>query len=155
MTTPDTPSISRDEERQLATDLFNHVWELLETPSRTADQDERMIHAAHASRFHWGNVGSPENLAVGDWQCSRVYSVLERAEPALYHARRCLERCEETGLEGFHPAEAFEALARAHLVAGEPGEAFRFERLARGEAEKIEDAGEREILERDLPTLPR
>ncbi len=75
-----------DNERALAMDLFNETWTLLETEDRTHDQDERMIHAAHASRYHWEQAGGPEQLAVGDWQVSRVYSVLGRPEPALHHA---------------------------------------------------------------------
>ena len=53
-----------------------------------------MIHAAHASRYHWGEVGDDVNLARGEWQCSRVYAVLGRGEPALWHARRCVEIAE-------------------------------------------------------------
>ena len=36
-----------------------------------------MIHAAHASRFHWSRAEGAEsvNLARGEWQCSRVYAV--------------------------------------------------------------------------------
>jgi hypothetical protein len=31
-----------------------------------------MILRAHASRFHWDNVGDDQNRAIGEWQCSRV-----------------------------------------------------------------------------------
>ena len=55
-------------------------------PTRTT----RCSTAARASRFHWGEVGEPVNRVRGEWQCSRVYAVLGRAEPALWHARRCL-----------------------------------------------------------------
>ena len=60
-------------QRRLAVDLFNEVWTLLDNPSRTAEEDLWMIHAAHTSRFHWEAVGGPVNLARGEWQCSRVY----------------------------------------------------------------------------------
>ena len=77
------------EERQRGVDLFNEVWHLMES----REDDDRMLHAAHASRFHWGEAEecAPENLARGEWQISRVYTVLGRAEPAIWHARRCLE----------------------------------------------------------------
>ena len=81
-----------NDDRRFAVDLFNEVWALLETTDRTPEQDERMIHAAHGSRLHWEAAGTAENMAVGDWLCSRVYAVLGRAEPALYHARWCLTR---------------------------------------------------------------
>ena len=46
-------------ERRLATRLFNRVWELLERTGRSPHEDDEMVHAAHASRFHWGVVGEP------------------------------------------------------------------------------------------------
>ena len=105
-------------ERQVAVDLFNHVWTLLETPDRTPMQDDEMLHAAHASRHHWGKVGKPVNLARGEWQCSRVYAVLGRPEPALWHGRRCVALCEEHGIGDFDIAFGWEAIARAEAVAG-------------------------------------
>ena len=70
------------EQRRLAAGLFNRVWELLEKADRTADDDDEMVNAAHASRYHWGETGEPVHRARGDWQCSRVYAVLGRPEPS-------------------------------------------------------------------------
>jgi len=147
--------LTPEEERQVAVDLFNHTWELLGMPGRTTEQDDRMLHAAHASRFHWERVGTPTNLAVGEWQCSRVYSVLGRGEPALHHARRCLAICEEGGVAPFYLAEAHEAIARALAVVGDREGAAQAEADARRVAEAIEDEEERQMLEQDLATLPR
>ncbi|HEY6031887.1 MAG TPA: hypothetical protein VIU44_15055 [Gaiellaceae bacterium] len=146
-----TPSTAGVDERQLAVDLFNHCWTLLARDRRSRDEDDEMLHAAHASRFHWGRVGGPENRARGEWQCSRVYCVLDRAEPALHHARRCLELCEEHGLADWDLAFAYEALARAHRVAGDDGEAERFRELAR--TVPVAEAEDRELLESDLASI--
>ena len=113
MTTTTATAIDAETHRQLAVDLFNHTWTLLETTDRTPMQDDEMLHAAHASRHHWGVVGEPVNFARGEWQCSRVYAVLGRAEPALWHGRRCLAICEEHGIGDFDVAFAWEAIARA------------------------------------------
>src|SRR5439155_13917343 len=86
--------ITAEQRRELAVDLFNHAWALLRLPERTPEQDDELIHAAHASRHHWSEVGTAANLARGEWQVSRVYAALGRAEPALHHARRCLAYCE-------------------------------------------------------------
>jgi DNA-binding transcriptional MerR regulator len=148
-------ALTPQEERQLAADLFNHTWELLELPVRTAAQDDRMVHAAHASRFHWERVGTPTNFAVGEWQCSRVYSVLGRAEPALHHGRRCLEICEEGGVDPFYVAEAYEAIARALAVAGDRAGSAEAEANAWRVADSIEDPEERQVFEQDIATVPR
>jgi DNA-binding transcriptional MerR regulator len=150
-----TGGLAPDEERRLAADLFNHTWELLESTGRTPTQDDRMIHAAHASRFHWEQVGEAKNLTIGEWQCARVYAVLGHAEEAAYHARRALEICDEAGLAGFLRAEANEALARALLVAGDRAGAAAAEAAAWADAEGIDDDEERQIFEQDMATLPR
>ena len=137
------------DQRRLGVDLFNEVWRLMET----REDDDRMLHAAHASRFHWGEAPEckPENLARGEWQVSRVYTVLGRAEPALWHARRCLDLCEAHELSDWDLAYAYEAIARGYKTAGELPEAEAYKRLASEVA--IAEADDREQLEQDLATL--
>ncbi len=61
--TPTPTEIDPATRRTLAVELFNHVWTLLEKPDRTSAQDDEMLHAAHASRYHWGEIGESVNLA--------------------------------------------------------------------------------------------
>jgi DNA-binding transcriptional MerR regulator len=153
MTTTTLTAIDAATHRQLAVDLFNHVWTLLELPDRTPMQDDLMVHAAHASRHHWGVVGSPENWARGEWQCSRVYAILGRSEPALWHARRCLALCEEHGIGDWDIAFAHEAIARALKAAGDlEGSASAVARARELAAEIAEDE-DRELLLGDLATI--
>ena len=70
-----------EEERQLAVDLFNRAWTLMETDERTEEQDDELINTAHASAYHWTQVGTPANRARSEWQLSRVYTVLDRPSP--------------------------------------------------------------------------
>lgn len=114
-----------DQERRLAATIFNHVWELLDEPERSASQDDEMLHGAHASRYLWGEVGDPVHRARGEWQCSRVYAVLGRFEPALHHARRCLELATEHDLGPFDVGAAHEAIARSYRVIGDAGRRAR------------------------------
>jgi hypothetical protein len=150
---PAPTSIDATQQRQLAVDLFNGVWRLLEKPDRTPEDDDRMLHAAHASRYHWEAVGEPVNLVRGEWQCSRVYAMLGRAEPALHHARRSLKLCEANGIGGFDLAFAYEALARAHAIAGDQQQASEFLRLARSAGERIAEGDDRELFLNDLASI--
>jgi len=147
-------AIEPDQQRQLAVDLFNGVWALLEQPDRTRADEDRMLHAAHASRYHWEAVGGPVNLVRGEWQCSRVYAMLGRAEPALHHARRCLELCQEHGIGDFDLAFAYEALARGYALAGDARRARETLDLAREAGERIAEDDDRELFERDLASIP-
>jgi DNA-binding transcriptional MerR regulator len=139
--------------RRLAADLFNHTWELLEMPSRTQAQDDEMLHCAHASRYHWGEVGNAQNLAVGEWQCSRVYAVLGRVEPAVWHARRCLEISEANEVERWCLAAAYEAMARVQLLAGDRAAAKEWVKKGRETAATYSDPDDVEPITNDLDEL--
>ncbi len=98
-------------------------------------------------------AGGPEQWAVGEWQCSRVYAVLGRGDQSLYHAQRCLDICVEFDIESFVVASAHEALARAHAVRGEYDAARAERNLSYGAAVDLDD-DDRAVIEADLATLP-
>lgn len=149
------PELDRETHRALGTGLFNHTWTLLETHPRTAAQDDEMIHAAHAGRYHWGQVAPDIHLARGEWQCSRVYATLGRAEPALWHARRCVELAEAAlDREDWDLPAAYEAMARASAVAGDRDAVAAWVTRARAALAAITDPEDRTLIEGDLANLP-
>jgi DNA-binding transcriptional MerR regulator len=155
-TTAKPDVLDADTHRHMGAHLFNHVWALLDTKNRTAQQDDEMLHAAHASRWHWAQAGVPDvrqRLAVGEWQCSRVYAVLGRGEPALFHADRCRQLAEGKGIEDWVLASAYEATARASRVAGDRPAFEEWRERARTAVAAIADAEDREVIENDLATL--
>lgn len=125
----------------------------MEKAGRTRDEDDEMLHIAHASRYHWGVVGQAEHRARGEWQVSRMYTVLGRGEPAIAHAQRCLELCSQHDIGDWDLAYAYEALARAHKTAGHPAEVSEFKKLARAAGDLIAEAEDREHFEEDYATL--
>jgi hypothetical protein len=138
--------------RRLAAALFNGTWELMDKQDRTPADDDRMLHMAHASRHHWGEVGNEANVVRGEWQCSRVYAVLRRPEPCLHHAERALALCRENDLADWDLAFCHEALARGYAVAGD-------HERARSSAERalavdIAENEDRALLLADLETIP-
>jgi len=150
---PTSVELDPEIQRRLGKDLFNFAWTLLEKDDRTEAESDRMIAAAHASRFFWEDIGEPVHHARGEWQISRSYAVAGRPEPALHHARRCFELCEAHGIGDFDLAYAYEALARAHALARDREAAAHFRALADDAAELVADADDRELLMSDLATL--
>jgi len=150
----DTP-VETVDHRRLGIDLFNKTWTLMEKDDRSVADDDEMIHCAHASAYHWMHAGTAANRARSEWQCSRVYTVLGRAEPALHHARRCLEICEANpeALEDWDLPFAHEAMARAHSTAGEAAEAQAHLERARELASNVMEEEDRNLLEADLATI--
>lgn len=156
-TTP-ADMLDADAHRRLGKELFNHTWMLLELADRTNEQVDEMIAAAHASAWHWSKAGGTlANAARSQWQIARVYSTLGRGEPALTHARRCLDLAEAAEAAGvaddWDVPSALEGLARAQSVAGDRAAAAAT--LARGvqAASAIADPEDRQLIEQDLASI--
>lgn len=141
-------------ETALAKRLYNGVWALLEKADRTPEEDAAMIHLAHASRHHWGSVGTPQNLAIGEWQVARVYAELGRGEPAVYHSERARAISEGAEIEDWCRASVLESLARSYAVAGDRATASDYRDRAVAAVATIADPEEREIIARDVESLP-
>ena len=132
--------------------FHSRTWELLEKPDRTRDEDERMVDYAQSSLAHWRTAGTVVHHQRGEWLLARVFAVLGKSQLTLWHANRCAEILQANAGEmaDFDFAFAFEALARAHAVAGERVEAGQFLQKAREAGEKIAETDDREIFFAEL-----
>lgn len=150
--------------RKMAAQLFNHTWGLIDKgDNRRKDEADEMIHSSHASRYHWTvvvNSGKypktgPTNLQAGDWQMSRVYSLLKKPEPAIYYAKRCIEICEANNIGDFNLAFAYEAMARALAIAGDrEAEVKEFLTKAKDAGEAIAKEDDRKYFFSELGNIP-
>ncbi len=146
------PEIDLSVHRRLAARFFNETWGLLDKPDRSAADDLRMIHMAHASRMHWEFAGSPLNRNVGEWQISRVYSTLGMKEPALYHAENSLRIAVENGLAPFLLGYSYEGMARAKAIAGDSA-AGEYVAKAEELLHQVDDAHDHALLKTDLAAI--
>jgi hypothetical protein len=148
-------ALDAETHKRLGVDLFNKTWELLDREDRTRAEDDELLHCAHASAYHWLQVGTHANRARSEWQCSRVNAVLGRPEAAIAHAERCLELVQAVPdeMEEYDLPAAYEALARAHAVAGDEAAAGRFYDLGVEATARISDEEDRQILEKDFTTI--
>ena len=135
------------DDRQQGVALFNATWRLIDSRA----DDDLMVHTAHASAYHWAVAPecTPANRARSEWLLARVYVLTGRAEPALHHARACLQWCHEHSIGDWDLAFAHEALARAHKLAGEP----YGDDVTAARAVPIADDEDRDLLEQDLQQL--
>jgi hypothetical protein len=149
-----SPVLVPEQERKMAGSLFNEVWRLMDLPERTEAEDAAMLHGAHASCYHWMVVGEPVNRARGEWQVSRVYSVLGRPEAAYLHAQKVLDICQRERIGDFDLAFAYEALARASALGGDAEAARSWAAQAREASQAITDQEDRDLVLADLATIP-
>jgi hypothetical protein len=137
-----------------AVDLFNLTWTLIDKPDRTPAENDQMVHAAHASRYHWGVAGSAVNYLRGDWQIARVYTLLNLPERARHYAQLCLQQCQAHHIADFDLAFAYEAVARAFACAGETAGAQAYYRLAEQAGEQIAEEDDRRQFQKELIAGP-
>ena len=142
--------------KALAISLNQRVWSLLERKDRSPEDDDEMIHAAHASLWHWLQAGGPVQKQRGEWLVGRVYVVLEQAEASLRHARKVFELTEQHSAElrDFDHAYAFELMARALELNGDGGKAVDMWEKAKSLGAEIDGTKDREIFEGDLKAIP-
>lgn len=140
--------------KAFAAGLFNHTWELLEKADRTPEDNEMMLNSAHSSLYHWTRIGEPLNFQRGEWMIAHVYTILERDEPALHHAKRCLDLTEEHKFGDFDLAFAYEGYSRALALNGETEESDKYYNLAKEAGEQIAEKGDREYFLKVLDEGP-
>lgn len=142
-----------EETKALAGKLFNDVWALMDKEARSEEENYLMVHTAHASLYHWIQVGTPHNIYVGEWQLSRVYALLSNFDSCIYHGKRALQLCEINGFQGFDLAYAYEALTRAYLVKGNKSECTKYLELALRETDKVQEKESKDLITADLNEL--
>jgi hypothetical protein len=145
---------SADEHRRHGVALFNGAWELIDARSRTPDDDVEMLLRAAASRWHWGRIGGPEELATGDWQVAHVASLLGLADLARLFARRNLDIALAHGWSGWRLASAHEGMARAYAVSGDADGRARHVEQATAALEDEPDDESRDLIESQLASVP-
>jgi len=128
----------------LAKTLFNETWDLIDKKNRTEEETITMLHKAHASCFLWREANKPLNNARGEWQVSRVYSILGEGRLALLHGAYSLALCLDNGIGDFDLAFGYEAVARAYKTLGDEALQEEHKQLGLTACESIADNDDRD-----------
>ncbi len=136
-------------------ECFNRAWNYIDKTIRTPAEEEQMLVLAFASFYHWMQRPdySAETRSISLWQISRVYALLGQADNARHYAEHCLAESASPNPPLFCLGFAYEALARAEMVAGNQDKMQEYLTLARQTAEKISDREDREALLKDLKSI--
>jgi hypothetical protein len=141
--------------KYFSTHCFNKAWEYIDKPERTADDDNAILQLSLSSLWHWTQREdcTSTNLSIGYWQVSRVFALLHQANKAREYGKLCLDAASKEGVEAFYSGFAYEALARAELVAGDRKAMQAYLSQAHKIAEKLTDQEEKDLLLKDLATI--
>ncbi len=132
---------------------FNEAWELIQKRDRTRDGDEQMLFLACTSLWHWTQRPdcTPAKKSIGCWQLSRINAILGRADESRRYAQLSLEHSSEE--DSFLVGYAYEALARAELVANNRARSKEYLAEALRRAELVTDTEDKALLVSDLQSL--
>ncbi len=139
--------------RTFAPRAFNRTWELLDAGELDREDEEEMLAAAFAQRYHWYEVGTERNRAIADWQVSRVAAVLGYSDLARRFGERSMEIAVEYDLDPFVKGFAHEAIARAAATVDDIETFTEHLELAKAALSAIEDDEDREVLAADLAEM--
>jgi hypothetical protein len=142
-------------QRRLASQANNRAWTLAESLSRTPEEDEEMLQAAHAAMYFWKIVGNARNRAHAAQLVAHAYALLGQGSAAKHFQAKS-----QPVLLG-ESAEAWER-AMAHAVAANVAAANN-ETQAHSEhyskavslMESLPDAQDRNILSATLRVVPQ
>jgi hypothetical protein len=141
--------------KYFSAECFNRAWDYIDKPGRSTTNADKMLQLSMASLWHWTQREdcTPTNLSVGYWQVSRVYALLRQADQARHYGQLCLEASEREGVEPFYRGYAYEALARAELVADNEDEMEKYLIQAHQLATSLADPKEKKQLLKDLSSI--
>jgi len=141
--------------KYFSADCFNWTWDYIDKPVRTKGEDEAMLHLSLASLWHWTQREdcTSTNLSIGYWQVSRVFALLRQADNARHYGELCLEASQKEAVPPYYLGTAYEALARAELVAGNLDKMEGFLIQAHQVATLLPDPEEKKMLLSDLATI--
>ena len=141
--------------KKFSVQCFNQAWEYIDKPTRTTDEEDKMLRLSLASLWHWTQRQdcTPINLSIGYWQVSRVFALLHQADNARHYGELALQAIQTEDVDPFYTAYAHEALARAELVAGNQAGMEEHWAQAHKLATLITRAGDKKLLLADLATI--
>jgi hypothetical protein len=151
MTTPQTTEVN-DWEKFMAINANNLTWALT-TKTRTSEEDEDMLNAAHAAAYHWKKVGTDLNYARAEMLLAEVHGLLGYGETALGYAQSVAEFFKGKDIPTWERAFVAIILARAYKALKDTTNFQTYLAEAQDIIASIEDDGDREVVEASMPSL--
>jgi tetratricopeptide (TPR) repeat protein len=141
-------------QRWFAVEFNNEAWNIIESPEKSPDQMERLVHLAHAACLHWSAVGDSLHRQRALDLLAHAYAAAGRGEQAVDYAEQARRLSEQHGDKQtpFDRAEACATMAVALAAAGRRTDAEPWRSKAT-EASKDLDADDRSVINRILSTI--
>lgn len=141
-------------QRRLASHANNRAWALAEALSRSADEDEQMLQAAHAAMHLWRPVGNARNLAHAAQLLAHVYALLRLAHPAQHYQTRSQPVFFAADADPWERALAHVVAANVAAASHDAGAHRQHYDRASALIDALPDAEDKRILQAALRPVP-
>ncbi len=142
-------------QRRLAAQANNRAWRLSESSSRSPQDDEDMLQAAHASMHLWKLAGNAGNRAHAAQLVAHVYALLKLPNPAKYFLAQSEPFFVERDCAPWERACSFAVKASIAAAAGESEVHASSYREAERLIAALPEQEDRDILNATLRVVPK
>src|SRR5258708_1741541 len=139
--------------RKFAMSCNNRAWELSVVP-RTPAQDAEMLSLAHASAWHWGQVGTELNQVRAKMLLAEVHALLGLGPSALQFAREIRQYFARGETPDWEIAFVHTVCAQAAFAAGESAEYKVEYAKALAALNAIGEPEDREVVAKSFRLVP-
>ena len=140
-------------QRKFATACNNRAWEL-SVQDRGPAEDREMLNAAHASAWHWSQVGNELNRMRATMLLAEVHALLGFAQSALAYAAEMREYFLRVGAPEWETAFVHVIHAHSAAAAGAREQHISSYELATAALAAIQDEEERSIVAKTFGHVP-
>lgn len=141
--------------RWFAVECNNRAWRLAESLERTEEEDQEMLHSAHAAALHWSKVGTALHNARAQMLLGHVHALLGDGRGALPYARQAFDFVLSRDSAPWEVAFAHAILANAAWAAGDRPLHAKHHEIANALGTALSDPEERAIFESTIRVVPR
>jgi hypothetical protein len=154
VSTPPSAEDTAAWQRRLAAQANNRAWELAEAASRTPEQDEDMLQAAHAAMYFWKRVGDAGHRAHAAQLVAHVYALLRLPGPARHYLAQSQPHFLQQPCAAWELSLAHAVAAHVAAAADEPAAHARHYAQAEQLLATLDNAEERDMLQATLRVIP-
>lgn len=132
--------------RWFAIECNNEAWRLAEQGSRTPDENERMVHLAHAAALHWSAVGDDDTRARAWALLAQAHALAGNGALAVHYAALNMDFVKGRSSADWEIAFAQIIMSNALHANGQLEQHREYYELARTSGEAIADPEDKEIF---------
>lgn len=141
--------------RKLGSAANNRAWTLAEQPTRTPEEDQEMLNAAHASAHLWRTIGNANNFSLGHLLLGQVHALLGNAVYAMKYSNLAYDYFTTKESDPWEVAIVHAVLANAAHCAGMTALHESHYKLADELVAALSDPEEKDILMATLRVVPK